>query len=96
MRPLPGIVIKRGADLTIRLQTGARVRVPRQKDLRLGDAAFVCYDYTKMVVREVWSEDKYLSLEDTGSEEVDFPLHPDYEKPHKWAVDPEVCPVVSL
>lgn len=95
MRPIPSIVIKCGAELTLRLESGGLVRVPEQKDLRLGDTAYVLYDYTRMVVHGVWTESEYHAPEDDG-EELDFNLPPDYEEPHKWAVEAEVCPVVSL
>jgi len=96
MTPLKGTVISRGTELTIRLSSGARVRVPRQKDLRLGDAVFVCYDYTRMVVREIWTEQEYHTEEDSAGVEWDLVLPPWWDEPADWAVDAEVCPVVSL
>ncbi len=95
MRPLPCVVINSGAELTLRLESGGQVRVPRQKDLRLGDTAYVLYDYTRLIVHGIWTEDEYHALEDDG-EEPTVVLPPDWEKPHKWAIDPEICPVVSL
>ena len=96
MKALKGIVISRGIELVVRLSSGARVRVPRQKDLRLGDTVFVCYDYTRMVVRELWTEAEYHAEEDVAGEEWDLVLPPEWEEPSAWAVDAEGRPVVSL
>ena len=95
MRPLPSVVIGCGAELTLRLESGGQVRIPRQKDLRLGDTVYVLYDYTRLVVRDIWTEAEYEVEEDWG-EELDHNLPPDYEPPHRWAVEPEPALVVSL
>ena len=95
MRPLEGVVIDRGAGLTIRLKSGALIRIARRNDLLLGDTCYVLYDYTQLEVYDVWTEDEYFMQEDDGSE-LNFELPPDYEKPSKWAVEPEGRPVVSL
>ena len=95
MSPLKGIVIKRGTEMTIRLRTGALVRVARRKDLLLGDTCYVLYDYTTLEVHDIWTEDEYYLRDDDG-EVLDFELPPDYEPAHKWAVEPEGRLVVSL
>jgi len=95
MRPLPSVVIDTGAELTLRLESGGLVRVPEQKDLRLGDTAYVLYDYTRLVVYDIWTEAEYYALEEDG-EEPTVVLPPDWAEPHKWAVEAEICPVVSL
>ena len=95
MRPLEGVVIDRGAGLTIRLKSGALVRIGRRQDLLLGDTCYVLYDFTKLSVRDVWTEGEFY-LQDDDGEELEFELPPDYEEPSKWAVEPEGRPVVSL
>jgi hypothetical protein len=95
MRPLPSVVIDCGAELTLRLESGGQVRIPKQKDLRLGDTAYVLYDYTQLVVRDVWTKAEY-EVEENWGEELDHNLPPDYEEPHRWAIEPELALVVSL
>lgn len=95
MRPLKGVVIKRSVMLTIHLSSGAKVRVPRQKDLRLGDTVYVLYDYTRMVVRDLWTEDEY-SLEESFGPEPMIETPPDTEEPWKWAMLSDPVPDVSL
>lgn len=94
MRPLPCVVINTDTELTLRLESGGQVRVPKQKDLRLGDTAYVLYDYTRLVVHDIWTVDEYNVMENDG-EEPKVVLPPDYAEPYKWAVPAEICPVVS-
>ncbi len=91
---MKGIVISRSAKLTIRLSSGARVRVSRQKDLRLGDAVYVCYDYTRMVVRELWTEEEYRA--DDGSFGPELEPGADPPDMRDMTVEAEGGPVVSL
>jgi len=95
MRPLPSVVIVCGAELTLRLESGGQVRIPRRDDLRLGDTAYVLYDYTQLVVRDVWTEAEY-DLEEDGSIEIDHHLPPEYGKPEEWAIEPCLALDVSL
>lgn len=96
MRPIEGIVVKVGTVLIVRLFTRATVEIPRHPELRLGDACFVLYDYTRMSVRDVWTMGEYHALEDVSGSEFKLPTPPGWEKPHEMAVDPIVCPDVSL
>jgi len=96
MSPLEGVVIDRGVKLMIRLSNGARVRIPRQKDLRLGDTCFVLFDYTRLEVRDVWSEEEYHNLEDVFGPEDREETPPDGEEPHRWAEMSNPVPGVSL
>ena len=95
MTSLRGIVISRGAELVVRLTSGARVRIPRQKDLRLGDTVYVCYDYTQMVVREVFTEAEFLASDDVADEPVEWDC-PDDLDILDLAIEPHFGPVVSL
>lgn len=95
MRPLPSVVIDTDAGLTLRLESGGQVHVPKQKDLRLGDTAYVLFDYTRLIVHDIWTEDEYNVMENDG-EEPKVVLPPGWDEPYMWAVDAEVCPVVSL
>jgi hypothetical protein len=95
MTSLRGIVISRGAELVIRLSSGARVRIPRQKDLRLGDAVYICYDYTSMVVREVYTEEEFLASDNIADDPVEWDAPEDLDV-LDLAIEPHLCPVVSL
>lgn len=98
MSPLRGVVIDTSNGLVIRLKTRARIYVVQQKDLRLGDTAYVLYDYTRLRAREIWTEEEYDRGDIVVSEEPHPNLPPDWLPPHKWLVEPEGClgPVVSL
>ena len=95
MRPLRGVVIDRSVKLVIRLSSGARVRVPRQKDLRLGDTCFILFDYTRLEVKGIWTEEEYHNLEDVFGPEDRAETPPDLEKPWKWAMLSNPVPGVS-
>ncbi len=96
MRPLKGVITDTsGARLVVRLKSRALIRIPEQKKLRLGDTCYILYNYTIMQVRMVWTDDEYNEMEDLG-EEPDTNFPPDWEPPHKWAVEPEGRLVVSL
>ena len=88
MRPLEGVVVDTSAGLTIRLQSRALVRTPRQKKLKLGDTCYVLYNYTTMQVRMIWTEKEYNALEDSSGDAFEFLLPPEWEEPHAWALDP--------
>lgn len=77
MRPLRGVVIETGAKTTIRLNSGARLDIPGRRDLRLGDVCFVLFDYTRLEIRDVWTEEEYYTLEDCSGEEDQLPLLPE-------------------
>lgn len=66
MEPIKGIVIKTGPVLTVRLYTRALVEVPRHPQLRLGDTAYVLYDYTRMQVNDVWTEEEFTAHDDVS------------------------------
>ena len=66
MSPSQGVVVDtNGGLLGVRLATRALVHVAKQKGLRLGDRCYILYDYTRMRVREVWTEAEY---NDSGHE----------------------------
>ena len=96
MSPLKGTVIKTGAVLTVRLQSRAVVDIPYRNDLLLGDTCYVLYDFTRMQVADIWSEDEYNEYEDVSGGEFLLPLPPGSEEPHEIAVDPNVFLDVSL
>ena len=95
MTSLRGIVISRGAELVVRLTSGARVRIPRQKDLRLGDTVYICYDYTSLVVREVFTEAEFFASDDVADEPVEWDA-PEELDILDLAIEPHLGPVVSL
>lgn len=96
MSPLEGVVIDRGVNLMVRLSTGARVRIPRQSDLRLGDTCYILFDYTRLAVSGVWTEEEYHNLEDVFGPECEIETPPDAEEPHRWAELSNPVPGVSL
>jgi hypothetical protein len=65
--PLKGVIISTDNVLVIRLASRAQVRVAHQKNLRLGDTAYVLFDYTRLKVREIWTEEEHDRRDDTGS-----------------------------
>ncbi len=96
MRPLEGVIVGTGVDLLIRLKTGAKVAIPRRSDLLLGDTCYVLFDYTRLEVRDVWSEDEYHHLEDVSGWEDRSEKPPDWEKCQRWLDESGFVPVVSL
>ena len=85
MSPLKGIVIDSGAELMIRLCTGAKLRIPIQKDLALGDTCFILFDYTNLSIHGIWTEDEYHNLEERSNFETKVEPTPDFDEPHEWA-----------
>ncbi len=77
MEPLRGVVIETGATTTIRLRSGARLDIPGRRDLRLGDVCFVLFDYTRLEIRDVWTEEEYYALEECSGDETQLPLLPE-------------------
>ena len=96
MRPLEGVVVSTGAEMLIRLKSGATVCIPQRRDLLLGDTCFILFDYTRLEVRDVWSEGEYYTLEESAGPELNEELPPDWELPHIWAILSEPGPDVSL
>jgi len=96
MRPLEGVVVSTGANLLIRLKSGAKVSIPRRRDLLLGDVCFILFDYTRLEVRDVWSESEYHALEESAGPECTVERPPDWESPSAWAEQSEPWPGVSL
>ncbi len=84
MRPLEGVVIETGVVLVIRLKSRALVRVPEQKDLKLGDTCYILFDYTRLEVHMIWTEAEYDAEDNSSGEEFEYLLPPDWEEPHKW------------
>ena len=96
MRPLKGVVISTGTELIVRLPSGATVSVPRRRDMLLGDVCYVLFDYTRLEVRDTWSEDEYYHLEDISGPEDRSEKPPSWEKCQRWLDESESGPVVSL
>jgi len=96
MRPLKGVVISTGAELLIRLPSGAKLAVPHRRDLLMGDTCYVLFDYTRLEVHDVWSEDEYYNLEDISGPEDRSEKPPSWEKCQRWLDESEPVPVVSL
>ena len=96
MRPLEGVVIKVGAEIKVRLLSRAVVTIPWHRDLRLGDTCFILYDFTRMEVRDIWTEAEYFTEEDISGVEREFPLPPEWAEASEFAVDPNLDPDVSL
>lgn len=72
MTPLRAAVIEKSdSELMIRTKQGVRLRVPAQKGLGLGDTCYILYDFTRMNVREVWTEEDLLEPQ-SGPEPENF------------------------
>ena len=78
MKPLRGVVIETGATTTVRLNSGARLDIPGRRDLRLGDICFVLFDYTRLEIRDVWTEEEYYAQEECSGDESELPLLPEF------------------
>lgn len=96
MTPLKGIVHKASAVLTVRLKTRALVDIPRHPQLKLGDTCYVLYDFTRMQVRDIWTEEEFFAHDDVSGGAFHMELPPHAEKPEELAVDPTVVLDVSL
>jgi hypothetical protein len=90
------VVVSTGVELTIRLQSRALVRAPKQKKLRLGDTVYVLYNYTTMQVRSLWTEIEYHADDEIEEEPEPIRMHPDDEEPHVVALLSDPDSVVSL
>ena len=96
MRPLEGVVVETGTNTVIRLQSGAKVSIPHRRDLLLGDTCYILFDYTRLEVRDVWSEDEYHFLEDVSGPEDRSEKPPEWELCQQWLDESDSVPVVSL
>ena len=94
--PRKGIIIDTSAELLIRLQSGARINVPRQKDLRLGDTCYVLYDYTRMLVNRIWTEEEYYQSDEPNEEIEKIDMGPYEEDLMQTLIDHMVCLGFSL
>lgn len=79
MWPRKGVVIRCSASLMIRLSNGARVNVPCQKNIRLGDTVYVLWDYTASCPRTVWTEAEYLAEDEIPMDTSVYLSSPDDE-----------------
>lgn len=78
MTPIPGLVKgKKMGFLEIRLRSGAVVHVPEQKDLAFGDQVWICFDFEKMAVQEVLTNEEYYEADK-------FEEPPDEDPPYPW------------
>jgi hypothetical protein len=96
LRPLEGTVISTGAELVIRLMSGATIDVPHRPDLLPGDACYILFDYTRLCIYAVWSEDEYNDLGDWAGPEDRSEQPPSWEKQQRWLDESMAGPVVSL
>ena len=96
MRPLEGVVVETGTDLVVRLQSGAKLGIPHRRDLLLGDTCYILFDYTRLEVYDVWSEDEYHNLEDVSGPEDRSEKQPAWEICQQWLDESDSAPVVSL
>jgi hypothetical protein len=80
MEPLRAAVIDRvGTELVLRTKHGARIRIPKQKGLGLGDTCHILYDYTKMRVREIWTDEDLQEPQAAGELEELLPVEDEEE-----------------
>ena len=84
MKPVPGLVIgKRMGCLQIQLQSGASVYVSELKGLGFGDKVWVCYDYTRMMVRDVLTDEEYHEADKFEEPPDEDEPYPGWLPPHK-------------
>ena len=86
LTPNKGTIISTSTGLVIRLKNGARVKVAKQKNLKIGDTCYVLYNYTNMSVRYIWTEKE---MSDYGSDETESEvvLQPTWAGPEDCAVN---------
>ena len=82
--PRKGVVIETGAVLVIRLKSGAKVRVADRDKFRIGDQAWVLWDYTKDRPCRVWTETEYYDDGDPGEEPVEVDMGEDWVSDQEW------------
>lgn len=84
MRPIPGLVIgKKMGFLRIQLQSGSIVHVPKLKNLGFGDKVWVCFDYTRMEVRDVLTDEEYHEADKFEEPPDEEPYKEDWLPPHQ-------------
>ncbi len=96
LTPIRGYVVDTGGQFTVRLITRAVVHVAPIEGLGLGDVCYIAYDYTRMRVAQVLTEEQY---HDAGSPPVEEPVEvgPDEEDADTFLLSSMgLCPVVSL
>lgn len=96
MRPLEGTIISTGVELMIRLTSGATIGIAQRSDLLLGDKCYILFDYTRLRIFAVWSEDEYNDLGDWAGPEDRSEQPPSWEEQQRWLDESVSGPVVSL
>lgn len=71
LHPLKGVVVDNGAELTIRLSTRAIIRINSHPTLRLGDTCYVLFNYESMRIRQILTEEEWLSMDELPVEDID-------------------------
>lgn len=85
MRPVEAYVVKvREPFVQVKLKSGAHLWIPKVKDIGFGDKVWVCYDYTHMSVREVYTDYEYHEL-DQGEECDELASGPETLPAYKYA-----------
>lgn len=79
-----GVVIEIGVILVIRLKTGAKIRVPLDERFKLGDIAWILYDFTRGHVHELWTNSQYHDDGDPGVEPVETDMGEDWVRDDEW------------
>ena len=83
MAPVQGYVNEvREQFLGVKLKSGGHIWIPKVKDLGFGDRVWVCYDYTRMIVREVLTDYEYHEADKVEEPEAD----PDRIPAHEYVV----------
>ncbi len=86
MTPVEGYVVEvREPFLGVKLKSGGHIWVPQVKDLGFGDKVWVCYDYTRMIVREVLTDYEYHEADQAREPEADV-SDPDRLPAHKYVL----------
>jgi hypothetical protein len=62
----------------------------------LGDACYILFDYTRLRIYAVWSEDEYNDPGDWAGPEDRSEKPPGWEKQQRWLDESISRPVVSL
>jgi hypothetical protein len=78
MAPIEGVVVASyGLYLKIRLISGRTIHIPKAKDLAFGDKVWICFNYTDMSVKEIFTDYEYHELDKDAEIEIGAKFDPE-------------------
>lgn len=78
MTPVEGLVVASYAlYLKVRLVSGRTIHIPKVKKLAFGDKVWLCFNYTDMSVKEVFTDYEYYELDRDTEIEIGAEFDPE-------------------